>query len=83
MIPTAVRRLASSARRRVREHDAVGGDRREHDAVVRAVARATGTGDLAALVALLNLRVRAGLVTDVWIQLNPAKLGAWRATGAG
>ncbi|MFD0484330.1 RNA polymerase sigma factor SigJ [Kineococcus sp. GCM10028916] len=147
--PAAVRQLASSARRRVREHDAVGGDRREHDAVARAFARAAGTGDLAALAALLdpsvtvrsdgggvvsaarrpvrgvddaarfllgiarknpgtvaveevtgdglayrfeqgpdvrallNLRVRAGLVTDVWIQLNPAKLGTWRATGAG
>lgn len=141
--PAAVRQLASSARRRVREHDAVGGDRREHDAVVRAFVRAAGTGDLAMLAALLdpsvvlrsdgggvvsaarrpvvgidavarfllgiarknpgmafaeeitgdglayrvddgpgvravlNLRVRVGLVTDVWIQMNPGKLGTW------
>ena len=147
--PAAVRQLASSARRRVREHDVVGGDRREHDAVVRAFVRASGTGDLASLTALLdpsvalrsdgggvvsaarrpvvgadavarfllgvarkapgtgfseevtgdglayrfddgpgvrallNLRVRAGLVTDVWIQMNPAKLGTWRASDAG
>jgi RNA polymerase sigma factor (sigma-70 family) len=52
--PAAVRQLASSARRRVREHDGAGGDRREHDAVVRAFARAAGTGDLAALAALLD-----------------------------
>jgi RNA polymerase sigma-70 factor (ECF subfamily) len=144
--PAAVRQLASSARRRVREHDPVGGDRHEHDRVVRAFVRAAGTGDLAALAALLdpsvalrsdgggvvsaarrpvlgvdevarfllgivrknpgmdvaevltgdglayrfrdgpalrallNLRVRDGLVTDVWIQLNPGKLGSWVAT---
>ena len=52
--PAAVRQLASSARRRVREHGAVGGDRHEHDAVVRAFARAAGTGDVEALAALLD-----------------------------
>lgn len=141
--PAAARQLASSARRRVRAHDAVGGDRHEHDTVVRAFVRAAGSGDLAALAALLdpsvalrsdgggvvsaarrpvlgadavarfllgvvrknpgtglseqvtgdglayaflggtgvrallNLRVRHGRVTDVWIQMNPAKLGTW------
>jgi RNA polymerase sigma factor (sigma-70 family) len=52
--PAAVRQLASSARRRVREHGAVGGDRREHDDVVRAFAQAAGTGDLERLAALLD-----------------------------
>jgi len=28
---------------------------------------------------VLNLRVAGGVVTDVWIVLNPAKLAAWRA----
>ncbi|WP_432564011.1 RNA polymerase sigma factor SigJ [Kineococcus sp. SYSU DK003] len=52
--PAAVRQLASSARRRVREHGAVGLDRRDHDDVVRAFAHAAGTGDLARLTALLD-----------------------------
>ncbi|RCK68047.1 RNA polymerase subunit sigma-24 [Desertihabitans brevis] len=148
--PAATRQLASSARRRVRGHDALGADRREHDAVTRAFARAAGTGDVDALVALLDpsvtlrsdgggvvsaarrpvlgvgnvarfllgvvrkhpglrlveertgdgvvhrvvaadptagdqlvglltLRVRRGLVTDVWLQVNPHKLRTWTA----
>ncbi|WP_432544084.1 RNA polymerase sigma factor SigJ [Kineococcus sp. SYSU DK002] len=52
--PAAVRQLASSARRRVRERGAVGVDRTVHDDVVRAFAHAAGTGDLAALSALLD-----------------------------
>ncbi|PRY16601.1 RNA polymerase sigma factor SigJ [Kineococcus rhizosphaerae] len=145
--PAAVRQLASSARRRVREHGALdvdrGLDRGAHDEVVRAFAHAAGTGDLAALSALLdpsvtlrsdgggvvsaarrpvlgvsnvarfvlgiaqkdpvlrleavrtgdglafrmvrggevrgvvNFKVVDGLVRDVWIQLNPAKLRVW------
>ncbi|WP_114560048.1 RNA polymerase sigma factor SigJ [Desertihabitans aurantiacus] len=148
--PAATRQLASSARRRVRDHDALGAERREHDAVTRAFARAAGNGDVDALVALLDpsvtlrsdgggvvsaarrpvlgvdavarflvgvvrkhpglhlvkeragdgavhrvvaadptagdqllglltLRVRRGLVTDVWLQVNPHKLRTWTA----
>lgn len=145
--PAAVRQLASSARRRVREHDAVGRDRREHDSVARAFVAAAGSGDLAALTALLdpsvvlrsdgggvvsaarrpvlgsrdvarfllgivarnpglqlaedrtgdglayrfldgprlravlNVGVRHGRVSDVWIQLNPGKLTSWGPAG--
>ncbi|WP_432512202.1 RNA polymerase sigma factor SigJ [Kineococcus sp. SYSU DK001] len=60
--PAAVRQLASSARRRVRERGAVGLDRAVHDDVVRAFAHAAGTGDLAALSALLDPSVT--LVSD-------------------
>ncbi|GAA2752938.1 RNA polymerase sigma factor SigJ [Amnibacterium kyonggiense] len=140
----AVRQLATSARRRVRDHDLRPSDRTEHDAVAAAFARACATGDLDALTALLdpsvtlvsdgggivsaarrpvlgvsnvarfmlgimakqptlrlhasrtgdglaftalapdgtarslvNLAVRNGRVTDVWLQVNPQKLGAW------
>ncbi|WP_233571626.1 RNA polymerase sigma factor SigJ [Cellulomonas triticagri] len=52
--PAAVRQLATSARRRVRAHDAPGRGTREHDDVLAAfVAAATG-GDLAALTGLLD-----------------------------
>lgn len=36
------------------------------------------TGDLVA--GVMNFRVRNGLVTDVWIMLNPAKLTGWLPT---
>jgi RNA polymerase sigma factor (sigma-70 family) len=141
--PTAVRQLASSARRRVRTHAVRPVDSAAHDEVVRAFARATRNGDLQALAALLdpavalrsdgggvvsaarrpvlgvsnvarfiagvfgkfpglqlvevrtgdgtalmvtdgsavrgvlNLRVQAGAVTDVWLQVNPEKLRTW------
>lgn len=52
--PDAARRLASQARRRVRERRAGAASRAEHDAVARAFATATATGDLAALVAVLD-----------------------------
>ncbi|WP_240675179.1 RNA polymerase sigma factor SigJ [Cellulomonas endophytica] len=52
--PAAVRQLATSARRRVREHGAVVRDRRAHDDVARAFAHAARTGDLDALAALLD-----------------------------
>ncbi|RIX28412.1 RNA polymerase sigma factor SigJ [Amnibacterium setariae] len=145
----AVRQLATSARRRVRDHDLRTPDRTEHDAVAAAFARACATGDLQALTALLdpsvtlvsdgggvvsaarrpvlgvsnvarfmlgvmvkqptlrleprrtgdglaftaiapdgsvrslvNLGVRNGRVTDVWMQVNPQKLGAWIAPPA-
>ncbi len=139
----AVRQLATSARRRAREHDVVPGRTREHDDVVVAFAAACADGDLAPLMAMLdpsvtlradgggvvnsarrpvlgasnvarfmigmlqkrptlvmdqqrtgdgialvmrdpaglrgvmNINVRGGLVTDVWLQVNPAKLTAW------
>lgn len=141
----AVRQLATSARRRAREHDVVPGRTREHDEVVVAFAAACADGDLAPLMAMLdpsvtlradgggivnsarrpvlgvsnvarfmigmlqkrpslvmdqqrtgdgialvmrdqghprgvmNIKVRGGLVTDVWLQVNPTKLSAWRA----
>lgn len=141
----AVRQLATSARRRAREHDVVPGRTREHDEVIVAFAAACADGDLAPLMAMLdpsvtlradgggivnsarrpvlgasnvarfmigmlqkrpslvmdqqrtgdgialvmrdqghprgvmNIKVRGGLVTDVWLQVNPAKLSAWRA----
>jgi len=52
--PAAVRQLATSARRRLQDHDGRPRDRERHDAVVRAFARAAGTGDLAGLSALLD-----------------------------
>ena len=66
--PTAVRQLASSARRRVRTHAVRPVDSAAHDEVVRAFARATRNGDLEALAALLDPAVAlrsdgGGLVT--------------------
>ncbi|WP_169581926.1 MULTISPECIES: RNA polymerase sigma factor SigJ [Microbacterium] len=52
--PDAARQLASQARRRVRERRAGAATREQHDAVARAFAAATATGDLAALVAVLD-----------------------------
>lgn len=52
--PAAVRQLASSARRRVRDRRRNVATREEHDAVARAFAAATTTGDLSELVALLD-----------------------------
>ena len=52
--PDAARQLASQARRRVRERRAGAATRAQHDAVARAFAAATATGDLAALVAVLD-----------------------------
>ena len=50
----AVRRLALHARRRVQERRAGDASRAEHDAVARAFAAATTTGDLDALVSVLD-----------------------------
>lgn len=143
--PAAVRQLATSARRRVAESRSRTVARAEHDRVVAAFGAAAASGDLAALVSVLdpdvvlrsdggglvtaarkpvlgadhvarfllgllaknpddqveplettdgagfavrragavigvvNLRVVAGQVADVWIVMNPEKLGAWRA----
>ncbi|WP_127473118.1 RNA polymerase sigma factor SigJ [Microbacterium sulfonylureivorans] len=52
--PDAARQLASQARRRVRERRAGAASREQHDAVARAFAAATATGDIAGLVALLD-----------------------------
>ena len=52
--PAAVRQLASQARRQVREQRAGTASREQHDAVARAFAAATMTGDLEALVAVLD-----------------------------
>ena len=52
--PAAVRQLASQARRRVRERRPRPVDRAEHDAVAGAFAAACATGDLAALVGILD-----------------------------
>jgi RNA polymerase sigma-70 factor (ECF subfamily) len=52
--PDAVRQLASQARRQVREQRAGTASREQHDAVARAFAAATMTGDLEALVAVLD-----------------------------
>lgn len=52
--PDAARQLASQARRKVRERRTGAASREEHDAVARAFAAATATGDLAALVAVLD-----------------------------
>lgn len=141
----AVRQLAASARRHVRENRATAVPRAEHDRVVRAFQDAARTGEVAALmrflapdvelrsdgggvvraalnvvsgkdnvarflfgiaakrpdmtmheqsfgdglgfvfrehgavVAAMNLRVDAGVVSRVWIVLNPAKLTQWQA----
>jgi RNA polymerase sigma factor (sigma-70 family) len=146
--PAAVRQLATSARRRVRDGRGEAAPRPEHDAVVRAFGAACRDGDLQGLMRLLdpsvtlrsdgggvaraarnpvvgidnvarllfgllaknpetqvqerrtsdglafvatlggalhsvtNLRVVDGLVTDVWLVLNPAKLTQWRVTNA-
>lgn len=50
----AVRQLASQARRRVREHRTGAASREQHDAVARAFAAATATGELDVLVAVLD-----------------------------
>ncbi len=142
--PTAVRQLATSARRRVANHPGTVAAPAEHDAVVRAFVAAASGGDLDVLTALLdssvtlrsdgggvvraalnpvvgpsrvarfvlgvlaklstlaveeaataeglgftltegdqvrsvvNLRVVDGLVTDVWMVVNPHKLTGWR-----
>ncbi|MDP3952221.1 RNA polymerase sigma factor SigJ [Microbacterium sp.] len=55
--PEATRQLASQARRRVRERRAGAASREQHDAVARAFAEATATGDLSALIALLDPNV--------------------------
>ncbi|MCS3443134.1 RNA polymerase sigma factor SigJ [Microbacterium phyllosphaerae] len=139
----AVRQLAASARRHVRESRATAVPRAEHDRVVRAFQEATRTGEVAPLlrflapdvelrsdgggvvsaarnvvsgadnvarfllgiaakrptmtmeqqqfgdglgfvfredgevVSVMNLRVAAGRITQLWIVLNPAKLSSW------
>lgn len=61
--PEASRKLASTARRRVRESRQVSPvDRTEHAAVVRSFAAAWSTGDLTGLIALLD--PRASAITD-------------------
>lgn len=141
--PAACRQLATSARRKVHAHRALGTAPSEHAAVTRAFADAAAGGDLAALVALLDpgvelrsdgggvvsaarrpvlgaehvsrflagimaknpgarleagesvdgpvllfrdagrvrgvvsLGVADGAVVDIWIVMNPDKLGAW------
>ncbi|WP_370880489.1 RNA polymerase sigma factor SigJ [Streptomyces aurantiacus] len=57
--PAACRQLASSARRRLAERRPVGGTTTEHRRVVSAFLDACGTGDLDALVALLDPAVEA------------------------
>lgn len=52
--PEATRQLASQARRRVRERRAGAVTREQHDAVARAFADAAASGDLRALVAVLD-----------------------------
>ncbi|CAH0122964.1 MULTISPECIES: RNA polymerase sigma factor SigJ [unclassified Microbacterium] len=52
--PDATRQLASQARRRIRERRAGIASREQHDAVARAFAEATATGDLAALIGILD-----------------------------
>ena len=52
--PAAVRQLATSARRRVRQRHAIKSDHSDHDAVVRAFTAAARGGDLAALTRLLD-----------------------------
>ncbi|UVY84050.1 RNA polymerase sigma factor SigJ [Brachybacterium sp. NBEC-018] len=145
--PGAVRQLASSARARVREQDALPGSTREHDRVMEAFTAACAEGDLAGLMGMLDpsvtlladgggvvtaarrpvlgadhvarflvgvhrkhpeaelrrhrtgdglavslwdgghlhalttIRVRDGIVTDVWMQVNPGKLTTWIAQG--
>jgi len=140
---TAVRQLATSARRRVRDHDVHPRNRKQHDDIMLAFAAAISSGDLTALTALLdpsvtlrsdgggvvnaarravlgvsnvarfmlgtarkrpslafreqltgdgvalaamegdqllaivNVKVRDGRITDVWMQVNPEKLTTW------
>ncbi|AXL13531.1 RNA polymerase sigma factor SigJ [Microbacterium foliorum] len=140
----AVRQLAASARRHVRESRAVAVPRDEHDRVVRAFQNATRTGEIGALLrflapdvelrsdgggvvsaarnvvsgadhvarfllgiaaksprltveeqrfgdgiglvfrnegavhSVMNLHVEHGVITQLWIVLNPAKLTHWR-----
>ncbi|WP_328499282.1 RNA polymerase sigma factor SigJ [Streptomyces sp. NBC_00414] len=57
--PAACRQLAASARRRLAERRPVGGTTTEHRQVVSAFLDACGTGDLDALVALLDPAVEA------------------------
>lgn len=52
--PDATRQLASQARRRVRERRAGTASREQHDAIARAFAEATVTGQLSSLIALLD-----------------------------
>ena len=52
--PEATRQLASQARRRIRERRAGIASREQHDAVARAFAEATVTGELSTLVGLLD-----------------------------
>jgi RNA polymerase sigma-70 factor (ECF subfamily) len=52
--PEATRQLASHARRRVHERRAGAASREQHDAVARAFAEATMTGELSALITLLD-----------------------------
>lgn len=52
--PEATRQLASQARRRIREKRAGIATREQHDAVARAFAEATVTGELEALIGLLD-----------------------------
>jgi RNA polymerase sigma-70 factor (ECF subfamily) len=52
--PQACRKLASNARRHVRERRTGSAPREQHDAVVRAFIQATSTGDLRALLPLLD-----------------------------
>lgn len=55
--PDATRQLASQARRRIRERRAGAASREQHDAVARAFAAATMTGELSALIAVLDPNV--------------------------
>lgn len=141
--PAAVRQLAASARRHVRENRATAVPRAEHDRVVRAFQEATRSGEVAPLlrflapdvelrsdgggvvsaarnvvsgaenvarfllgiaakrpamtmeqqqfgdglgfifreegdvIAVMNVDVSQGAITQVWIVLNPAKLSSW------
>lgn len=52
--PDAARQLASQARRNVRERRAGAASREQHDAVARAFAAAAATGEVSALIALLD-----------------------------
>lgn len=55
--PQATRQLASQARRRIRERRVGAASREQHDAVARAFAAATMTGDFSALIAVLDPNV--------------------------
>ncbi|MGM7697914.1 RNA polymerase sigma factor SigJ [Microbacterium sp. A84] len=52
--PDSARQLASQARRRVQERRVGAASREQHDAVARAFAAAAATGELSALIALLD-----------------------------